>query len=329
MTAARAARDVAGGEDAGVDPGEEQPGELAGVPGVVDGRVVGVDQGGDDVAQPAPVAAAAGAVAAFGAGLLEQVGDGRRRPVGCRAGCPAAVRGVAGLVDEQPVGGGDVLLVGGAARVGDVGAADVGGVDLDAADGRGRSRRVRRRRRRGRRRRSGRCGRSASAPGGSRPGPRRPSRRRCRTWWCRLACRWLLGCGMRCSVLSLDAGQRCLPRVRAVTAVPKCRRQGGDDLGAVVVGGAAGEVGHRGGLGRGSCGRGRSRAARAAAAPRRPCRRPGRALSATAAVTAAAGTPRCLARSQSVVTSMCTSNREARASVRMAPCTPGLWPAMT
>src|SRR5439155_26033692 len=62
-----------------------------------------------------------------------EVGDDRR---GAGRGVRAAVRGVAGLVHQQPVGGGDLLFVPGAARVGDVRGADILGVDLDAFEAR-------------------------------------------------------------------------------------------------------------------------------------------------------------------------------------------------
>lgn len=61
--------DVFAGDDPGVDAGEEQGGELPGVPEVVDGGVVGAEEGFDDVPQPAAVAVAAGPLPAFGAGL--------------------------------------------------------------------------------------------------------------------------------------------------------------------------------------------------------------------------------------------------------------------
>ena len=102
------------------------------MPRVVDGCVVGGDEGGDGVAQPPPVAAAPAALPVFGAGFLEQhrrLGDHRRRVAG---NVPAGVDGVGGFVDEQPVAGGDDAFVAGAARVGDVGACcDVDGVDVD------------------------------------------------------------------------------------------------------------------------------------------------------------------------------------------------------
>ena len=89
--------------------------------GCVDGGVAGGDEGGHDVAEPAPVGAASAAVAVFGAGLLEQhrrLGDHRRCAVG---NLPAGVGGVGGFVDEQAVAGGHAVFVGGTARVGDVG----------------------------------------------------------------------------------------------------------------------------------------------------------------------------------------------------------------
>jgi hypothetical protein len=48
---------------------------LSGVPDVIDRRLVTGDEGGDGVAQPAPVGAAARALAVLGAGLFQEVGD--------------------------------------------------------------------------------------------------------------------------------------------------------------------------------------------------------------------------------------------------------------
>src|SRR5439155_9136543 len=61
----------------------------------------------------------------------EQVGDRCHEGWGAGGCVPAAVGGVARLVDEQPVGGRVLLFVRGAAGVGDGGCADVDGVDFD------------------------------------------------------------------------------------------------------------------------------------------------------------------------------------------------------
>ncbi|WP_330440502.1 hypothetical protein OHB44_09955 [Micromonospora sp. NBC_00821] len=103
------------------------------MPWVADGCVVGVEEGCHDVAQPSAVAPAAGALASFGPGFLEHVGDVGEDRRGAGRGGPVTVRGLRGAVHEQPVAGGHEALVAGLGRVGDVGAlGDVGGVDLDA-----------------------------------------------------------------------------------------------------------------------------------------------------------------------------------------------------
>jgi hypothetical protein len=128
------AADVFARKDTAVDPGQQQSGELAGVPRVVNAGVVDADQLGDGVPQPLPVPAAAVALPVLGAGLFQQprdVGHDRRRVPGYARG-PAAVDRVAGFVDQQPVRGRYRLLVAGPVRVGHAGSADMCGVDLDA-----------------------------------------------------------------------------------------------------------------------------------------------------------------------------------------------------
>ena len=122
------------GDDAGVDAGQEQSGDVAGGPRVVDGRVVDGQQGVHGVAQPAPVAAATLTVVGFGTGFFEQVGGVGDDGWGAGGCLPAAVGGVGGFVDEQSVGGRHELFVAGPMRVGDVGCADVAGVDLDTGE---------------------------------------------------------------------------------------------------------------------------------------------------------------------------------------------------